>query len=56
MITSLFKTVGNILNKGKNIYEVPVCYNGRTYEEGKKIRFYHVFEMIYQIFKKKFFE
>ena len=45
-----------VLNKGKNIYEVPVCYNGRTYEEGKKIRFYHVFEMIYQIFKKKFFQ
>ena len=45
-----------VLNKGKNIYEVPVCYNGRTYQEGKKIRFYHAFEMIYQIFKKKFFK
>ena len=45
-----------VLNRGKNIYEVPVCYNGRTYGEGKKIRFYHIFEMIYQIFKKKFFK
>ena len=44
-----------VLKKGKNIYEVPVSYNGRSYEEGKKIRFYHVFDMIYRIFNKRFF-
>ena len=45
-----------VINKGKNLYEVSVCYNGRTYEEGKKIRYYHIFEMIFQILKKKFFK
>tara|TARA_B100001996_G_C18669187_1_gene596026 strand:+ start:2827 stop:3519 length:693 start_codon:yes stop_codon:yes gene_type:complete len=44
-----------VLKKGKNIYEVPVSYNGRSYEEGKKIRFYHVFDMIYRILNKRFF-
>ena len=38
-----------IVKEGKKFYEVPINYNGRTKEEGKKIKFYHVFSVIYQI-------
>ena len=43
-----------IIKKGKKFYEVPVNYNGRTIDEGKKIRFYHIFSIIYQIIKNRF--
>lgn len=33
----------------KKIFEVSVNYNGRKYSEGKKIRYYHIFEVIYWI-------
>ena len=32
-------------------YEVPISYNGRSYEEGKKIRFIDAFVALYCIFK-----
>ena len=35
--------------KSKKIVEMSVKYNGRSYLEGKKIRYYHVFEIIYWI-------
>jgi glycosyltransferase involved in cell wall biosynthesis len=38
-----------------NIYEVPVSYHGRTYEEGKKIRAKHFFAVVGMIFKSRFF-
>ena len=38
-----------VVKKGKKFYEVPIKYNGRTHEEGKKIKFYHIFSVIYQI-------
>ena len=38
-----------VVKKGKTFYEVPINYNGRTHEEGKKIKFYHIFSVIYQI-------
>ena len=38
-----------VVKKGKTFYEVPINYNGRTHEEGKKIKFYHIFFVIYQI-------
>ena len=31
------------------LYEVPINYNGRTYEEGKKIRWHHTLNVIYMI-------
>lgn len=43
--------IGKIVIKGKNFYEVPINYNGRSYEEGKKIRFYDFFFVILAIFK-----
>ena len=36
-------------------YEVPISYNGRSYEQGKKITFLDAFRAIYCIFKYKFF-
>jgi hypothetical protein len=38
-----------IIKKGKIFYEVPTNYNGRTKEEGKKIRFYHILPILFRI-------
>lgn len=38
----------------KAIYEVPINYYGRSYEEGKKIRGHHAISVIAMIFKKRF--
>ena len=43
----LSKAVG----AGKSFYEVPVSYQGRTYEEGKKIRAHHAIAVIWTIIK-----
>jgi len=43
-----------IVKNGKKFYEVPINYNGRTIKDGKKIRFYHIFSIFYQIVKSKF--
>ncbi len=40
--------------RGKKFYEVPVSYNGRTYEEGKKIHWYHVVNVLLTIFRFRF--
>lgn len=32
--------------RARRMYEVPVSYYGRSYDEGKKIRYYHVFPML----------
>jgi len=40
-----------VIRKGKKFYEVPISYNGRSYSEGKKIRAYHFFLVLYQIFR-----
>jgi len=37
-------------------YEVPISYNGRSYEEGKKITMLDAFRAIYCIFKYKLFD
>lgn len=42
-----------VVKKGKKFYEVPISYNGRTHEEGKKIRFYHIFSVIYRIVRER---
>ena len=42
------------IRKGKKFYEVPISYNGRTHEDGKKIKFYHIFEVLYRIVFGKF--
>jgi glycosyltransferase involved in cell wall biosynthesis len=42
------------ITKGKYFYEVPINYNGRNQEEGKKIRYYHFFICLYRIIFQKF--
>ena len=46
----LTKAVG----KAKRIYEVPIHYYGRSYDEGKKIRWYHTMSVLCAELKKKF--
>ena len=43
-----------VVRNGKIFYEVPINYNGRTHDEGKKIKFYHIFSVIYQIVIQRF--
>ena len=40
-------------NNSKKIYETSVNYDARKYIEGKKIRYYHIFEIIYWIILSK---
>ncbi len=44
-----------ISNLEINIFEVPISYRGRTFEEGKKISYLDGIRAIYAIFKYKFF-
>ena len=43
-----------VIKKGLKFYEVPISYNGRTSSEGKKIKFYHFFSVVYRIISKRF--
>ena len=36
-------------SNSKKIYDIGVNYNARKYSEGKKIKYYHVFEIVYWI-------
>jgi glycosyltransferase involved in cell wall biosynthesis len=38
------------------VYEVPIAYYGRTYEEGKKIRFRHALEAAFCLLRYAFFD
>ena len=38
-----------VIKNGDKFYEVPISYNGRNYSEGKKIRSYHFFTVLFQI-------
>lgn len=44
-----------VLKQGHRIYEVPVSYMGRTYEEGKKMKPSQGFYAIFALFKYRFF-
>ena len=43
--------LSKVIKKGKNFYEVPIRYNGRTHSEGKKIRAHHFFSVLFQIIR-----
>ena len=43
-----------VVKNGKKFYEVPINYNGRSHDEGKKIKFYHIFSVIFQILLGRF--
>ena len=38
-----------VIKRGDKFYEVPISYNGRNFSEGKKIRPYHFFTVLFQI-------
>ena len=38
-----------IVKNSNKFYEVPINYNGRSIKEGKKIKFYHFFSVLYRI-------
>tara|TARA_B100001057_G_scaffold498041_1_gene603897 strand:- start:1987 stop:2676 length:690 start_codon:yes stop_codon:yes gene_type:complete len=44
----------HVIKKGSKFYEVPINYDGRSFSEGKKIKFYHFFPVILQILIGKF--
>ena len=46
--------LSQVVLKSKVIFEVPINYFGRSYEEGKKIRPYHIFKIIFIIIYKIF--
>ena len=43
------------VKNGKVFYEVPITYGGRSYDEGKKIRGFHIFKILYTITMTRFF-
>jgi glycosyltransferase involved in cell wall biosynthesis len=43
-------------NRSKVFYEVPISYHGRTYDQGKKIRAYHIISVLWTIFVKGVFK
>lgn len=45
-----------ILKKKARLYEIPISYYGRRYDEGKQIRFYHAFEIILALLRYRFFD
>ncbi len=47
--------LSQVVLKSKVIFEVPINYYGRSYEEGKKIRPYHIFKIIFVIIFKRYF-
>ena len=47
--------LGNICLQKPELYEVPINYNGRSYEQGKKIRWHHTFKVLFTIIKTRIF-
>jgi glycosyltransferase involved in cell wall biosynthesis len=43
------------VKNGSVFYEVPITYRGRSYDEGKKIRAYHIFKIVFIMFRTRFF-
>ena len=40
--------------RAKVVYEVPISYHGRSYDEGKKIKAHHAIAVIWMIIKQRF--
>ena len=45
--------LSKVIKKGNKFYEVPINYNGRAVSEGKKIRFYHFFTVLFEIVRNR---
>lgn len=50
------EVTAKILKRGHRIYEVPISYNGREYDEGKKIGLKDAFEAVWTLLKYRFFD
>jgi len=48
------EVTGQIFKKRFRVYEVPISYAGRTYEDGKKIRSADAFRMFYWLWRTRF--
>jgi glycosyltransferase involved in cell wall biosynthesis len=48
--------LARVVKKTRILYEVPIGYHGRTYEEGKKIRARHAIPVILMILRRRFFD
>tara|TARA_Y100000590_G_scaffold470211_1_gene662791 strand:+ start:430 stop:1119 length:690 start_codon:yes stop_codon:yes gene_type:complete len=46
--------LSKVIKSGNKFYEVPISYNGRNISEGKKIRAYHFFIVLFEIIKRRF--
>jgi len=46
--------LGRLLRKNLVVYEVPIAYYGRSYDEGKKIKWYHTARVIWNLVKYRF--
>ena len=44
-----------VIKKGNKFYEVPISYNGRNTSEGKKIKAYHFFLVVFELIRGRFF-
>jgi len=47
--------LSHAVKNGRVFYEVPISYNGRTYDEGKKIRAFHILKIVYTMIITRFF-
>ncbi len=47
------EVTGRIFRKKLRVYEVPISYAGRTYEDGKKLRWTDGFSMLYWLLKSR---
>lgn len=43
--------LAKLLKRNLVVYEVPISYYGRSYDEGKKIRWHHTFGVLWQLVK-----
>ena len=46
--------LAKLLKRNLVVYEVPISYYGRTFEEGKKIHWYHTFSVVWNLFRFRF--
>ena len=46
--------LSRICARSRVLYEVPISYHGRTYEEGKKIRAHHAIAVIWTMVRERF--
>jgi glycosyltransferase involved in cell wall biosynthesis len=46
--------LAKLLKRRLVVYEVPIAYYGRAYDEGKKIRWYHVLLVMWNLLKYRF--